>query len=227
MSHTSKGKLLKNYHPLKFNSSPLKNDGWKGTFLLGKWSLFRGVFSWTSDRYLVWGKVTSKFHQVSGAHFRGLVRQLSQVQGTGFSAKNPRPWNQIPPLDVSFIRVCRFITWNDPKKMGEPRNHHQGAIPTCPFLGARFSHVTFGSYGGPRSFTSFGFLSNSTMKKWNMTRLTIKGVFQKTLICSAIPRMALFQIMNNSNKYSTLQGANISHLGKKKTHLQHSDWMSG
>ena len=60
-----------------------------------------------------------------------------------------------------------------------------------------------------------------------MTRLTMKGVFQKTRICSAIPRVALFQIMNNSNRYSTLQGTNISHLGKKETHLQHSGWMSG
>ena len=35
------------------------------------------------------------------------------------------------------------------KKLAETL-HHQGTNATCQSLGARFSHVTFGPYGGPR-----------------------------------------------------------------------------
>ena len=46
-----------------------------------------------------------------------------------------------------------IITWNNPKKIGETL-HHQGTNATCQSLGARFSHVTVGSYGGPREIVS-------------------------------------------------------------------------
>ena len=38
-------------------------------------------------------------------------------------------------------RVCRFITWNKPKKIGETRNITNKFV-TCQSWGARFSHVT-------------------------------------------------------------------------------------
>ena len=39
-----------------------------------------------------------------------------------------------------------------PKKIGlKPETSPRGQYATCQSLGARFSHVTFGSYGGPRT----------------------------------------------------------------------------
>ena len=45
-----------------------------------------------------------------------------------------------------------IITRNNPQKIGETL-HHQGTNATCQSLGARFSQVTFRSYGGPRYIT--------------------------------------------------------------------------
>ena len=120
MSHTCKQKLLKNYHPPSLTALPWRMMvGRRSGFLLG-FGYFSGANSWTSDRYLVWKLVTFQVSPSSRCSFQRFgTSTLSSASEKGFSAKNPRPWNQIPPLDVSFIRVCRFITWNDPKKMGE------------------------------------------------------------------------------------------------------------
>ena len=53
----------------------------------------------------------------------------------------------IPMLITHIQRVCHFITWNNPLKNRRNLKYHQGTIPTVrsQSLGARFSHVTFGS----------------------------------------------------------------------------------
>ena len=39
------------------------------------------------------------------------------------------------------------MTWNNPKKLEKPCITK--GLATCQSLGARFSNVTFGAYGGP------------------------------------------------------------------------------
>ena len=60
------------------------------------------------------------------------------------------------PPEMAFINQSSpstgfaIIIWNNPNQL-EKAWHHQGTCYLSIFLGARFSHVTVGDYGGPRS----------------------------------------------------------------------------
>ena len=56
-----------------------------------------------------------------------------------------------------------IITWNNPKKKEKP--YITKGLATCQSLGSRFSHVTFGSYGGPRH-------GSWKIDGWNMKKIT-------------------------------------------------------
>ena len=88
---------------------------------------------------------------------------------------------------AGFLRVCRFITWNNPKIWRNPKHHPRDLLPTCHLLGARFSHVTVGPYGGsPRISRRTSWASEALISSKSCSGRYLKGSFLGLM--SPLPR---------------------------------------
>ena len=104
------------------------------------------------------GSSVGRFHN----HLTGVT--ILPIQRNAIYKGNPSKSPYIygffdsPPKWVPFHDPCSWFAiitylkklW----KNGKTRDITKG-LATCQFLGARFSHVTFGAYGGPRCFPNY------------------------------------------------------------------------